>query len=720
MAASLLRLRNFARLERRDLARRWLSKASKSTGSWLNKYGRDLTKEAAHGDPVVGRDEEISRVVSILSRKSKNSAVLVGEAGVGKTAIAEGLAQRLAAGEVPGFLAGARLVELNVGKLLAGTDSWGVLEERVAGLVADAEAAGPGKVVLFVDEIHMLVDASDMLKPALGRGRLRCLGATTHDEYQQFFAPDKAFARRFQKVHVPEPSEDATAVILRRLKPSYEEHHGLHIQDEALVAAIKLAARSVTGRYFPDKAIDLVDEACSTARLQLDLRASHQLGGDDRSSSKTTLQDDHTVVGPDDIAEVVAKWTGIPVTRPGQDERERLAGLPERLQQRVVGQDEAVGAVADAVVRSRSGLGNPKQPSGSFLFLGATGVGKTELAKALAEELFGDEKHLVRIDMSEYVGDWSVSRLIGAPPGYIGYEKGGELTEQVMQRPYSVVLVDEVEKGSDTVMNLFLQILDDGRLTDGKGRTVDFTNTIIIMTSNLGAHHLVGCPPDAADARQRVIADVRSRLRPELINRLDEMVVFRPLSGDTLREVVKLQVADIAARLADGRGIGLDVTDEAADVVQSMSSDQVAMYGARPIKRCLQNMVMTRISRMMVQGEVDDGCNISIDAADDLDELVFNVNKPEKIIEPVLDNKTDEESPPLTNKVKPVPKRREKKVKPESVVHECNISVSDANEPVKTDEELPPLTNQVKPVQKKKKRKGSQASLAGGVQDPCV
>nr|CAB3495670.1 unnamed protein product [Digitaria exilis]CAB3503874.1 unnamed protein product [Digitaria exilis] len=591
MAASLLRLRNFARLERRDLARRWLSKASKSTGSWLNKYGRDLTKEAAHGDPVVGRDEEINRVVSILSRKSKNSAVLVGEAGVGKTAIAEGLAQRLAAGEVPGFLAGARLVELNVGKLLAGTDSWGVLEERVAGLVADAEAAGPGKVVLFVDEIHMLVgagrtgvskvDASDMLKPALGRARLRCLGATTHDEYQQFFAPDKAFARRFQKVHVPEPSEDATAVILRRLKPS----------------------------------------------LKLDLRASHQLGGDDRSS-KTTLQDDRTVVGPDDIAEVVTKWTGIPVTRPGQDERERLACLPERLQQRVVGQHEAVGAVADAVVRSRSGLGNPKQPSGSFLFLGATGVGKTELAKALADQLFGDEKHLVRIDMSEYVGDWSVSRLIGAPPGYIGYEKGGELTEQVMQRPYSVVLVDEVEKGSDAVMNLFLQILDDGRLTDGKGRTVDFTNTIIIMTSNLGAHHLVGCPPDAADARQRVIADVRSRLRPELINRLDEMVVFRPLSGDTLREVVKLQVADIAARLADGRGIGLDVTDEAADVVRSMSSDQVAMYGARPIKRCLQNMVMTRISRMMVHGEVDDGCNISIDAADDMADLVFNSHRP--------------------------------------------------------------------------------------------
>ncbi|KAF8698710.1 hypothetical protein HU200_034962 [Digitaria exilis] len=469
-----------------------------------------------------------------------------------------------------------------------------------------------------------------------------------------------------------------------------------------------LAARYLPGRYFPAKAIDLVDEACSTARLKLDLRASHQLGGDDRSS-KTTLQDDRTVVGPDDIAEVVTKWTGIPVTRPGQDERERLACLPERLQQRVVGQHEAVGAVADAVVRSRSGLGNPKQPSGSFLFLGATGVGKTELAKALADQLFGDEKHLVRIDMSEYVGDWSVSRLIGAPPGYIGYEKGGELTEQVMQRPYSVVLVDEVEKGSDAVMNLFLQILDDGRLTDGKGRTVDFTNTIIIMTSNLGAHHLVGCPPDAADARQRVIADVRSRLRPELINRLDEMVVFRPLSGDTLREVVKLQVADIAARLADGRGIGLDVTDEAADVVRSMSSDQVAMYGARPIKRCLQNMVMTRISRMMVHGEVDDGCNISIDAADDMADLVFNVKKP------------DEESPPLTNKVKPVPKRREKKIKPESVVQECNISVSDANEPVlnnKTDEELPPLTNKVKPVQKKREKKVKPVSVVEECKTP--
>nr|CAB3446164.1 unnamed protein product [Digitaria exilis] len=394
------------------------------------------------------------------------------------------------------------------------------------------------------------------------------------------------------------------------------------------------------------------------------------------------------VVGPEHIAQVVSKWTGIPATRLGQDERRRLLELPERLRQRVVGQDEAVSAVADAVVRSRSGLGNPKQPAGSFLFVGATGVGKTELAKALAEQLFGDERHLVRIDMSEYVDHTSVARLIGAPPGTVGYEKGGQLTDQVMQRPYSVVLLDEVEKGDDAVTNLFLQILDDGRLTDSKGRTVDFTNTIIIMTSNLGAHHLTGGggdDDDDADAQhQRVIADVQRHFRPELINRLDETVVFRPLSGDTMREVVKLQVAGIAARLADSRGIGLDVTDAAAGVVLSTSSGEVAMYGARPIKLCLQSMVMTRISRMMVQGEVEDGCHISIDAADDdmeEEELVFKVKKPEKEAPPPPSSPAsvkDAEISSLDTNNEPV--------------KDCNISAFDANEPVLD------KTGQVKPA----------------------
>ncbi|KAF8642490.1 hypothetical protein HU200_067165 [Digitaria exilis] len=588
--------------------------------------------QAGNGDPVVGRDEEIDRV----------------------TTIAEGLAQRMATrgSDLPGDLAGACLVELSVGKMLAGTRYRGAFEDRVAGVVADAEASG---VVLFVDEIHMLVgagrttgskvDASDILKPALARGRLRCLGATTHDEYQQYFATDKAFERRFQKVHVAEPTQDATADILRRLKPSYEHHHGLHIQDDALLAAVRLAARYLTDRHFPDKAIDLVDEACATARL----RHQHQ---------HTT----RVVVGPEHIAQVVSKWTGIPATRLGQDERRRLLELPERLRQRVVGQDEAVSAVADAVVRSRSGLGNPKQPSGSFLFLGATG-----LAKALAEQLFGDDKHLVRIDMSEYVDHTSVARLIGAPPG--------------------VVLLDEVEKGDDAVTNLFLQILDDGRLTDSKGRTVDFTNTIIIMTSNLGEHHLTGGGGGCDVQHQRVIADVQRKFRPELINRLDETVVFRPLSGDAMREVVKLQVAGIAARLADSGGIGLDVTDAAAGVVLSRSSGEVAMYGARPIKRCLQSMVMTRISRMMVQGEVEDGCHISIDAAaDDMEEaeLVFKVKKPEKIImeapppPPSPASVKDAEISSLDTNNEPV--------------KDCNISAFDANERVLD------KTGQVKPA----------------------
>ncbi|CAN6289184.1 unnamed protein product [Urochloa humidicola] len=580
---------------------------------WLDKYGRDLTEHAARGggggDPVVGRDAEIDRVVSILSRRSKNSAVLVGAPGVGKTAIAEGLAQRLAAGSVPGALAGARLVELSVPSMMSGIKYAGTLEERVTGVIADAEAAlDKRKVVLFVDEIHTLVgsgrtesggmDASDMLKPALARGGIRCLGATTDDEYLRVFAGDRALERRFQKVRVAEPGEEGTLAILRRLRPAYQEHHGLTITDEALAAAVRLAGRYVTGRHFPDKAIDLVDEACATARLHLDSRAGGSQGG--RGSE--TIQDQ--TIGPDHMAQVVSNWTGIPVTRMGQDERRRLLDLPEMLRRRVVGQDEAVAAVANAVLRSRCGLGNPGQPSGSFLFLGPTGVGKTELAKALAEQLFGDENHLIRIDMSEYVGNASVTRLIGAPPGTVGYGEGGQLTEQVMRRPYSVVLFDEVEKGDDKVFDLFLQILGDGRLTDAKGRTVDFTNTIVIMTSNLGARH------------------VARRFRPELINRLDETVAFRPLSGEALREVVRMQLA--------ARGIGLDVADAAVDAVLSVSSDQVAAYGARPIKRCLESAVVTRIARMMVEEEVDDGCSISIGA--DGGELVFSVEKPERRI----------------------------------------------------------------------------------------
>ncbi|RLN07317.1 chaperone protein ClpB1-like [Panicum miliaceum] len=563
----------------------------------LSSFGRNLTVAAESADPVVCREDEIDRVVCILSRKSKNSAVLVGAPGVGKTAIAEGLAQRIARGEVSGVLAGARVVELSVAAMISGTTFRGTFEERVTGVLAEAEAAGPGKVVLFVDEIHMLLgagrvagscmDASNMLKPALARGRVRCLGATTHDEYQRYFVRDAAFERRFQKVHVAEPSEVDTVAILRRLKAAYEEHHGMEIQDEALVAAARLSGRYIPARHYPDKAIDLVDEACATARLLMDRRKKQ---GASSSGQPLLVPKDENVVGPDHIAQIVSKWTGIPVASLGQDERKRLLELPKRLHKRVVDQDEAVDVVAEAVVRSRSGLGNPDQPSGSFLFLGPTGVGKTELAKALAEQLFGNEKLLVRIDMSEYVSSNSVTRLIGSAPGSLGYEKGGQLTEMVRQRPYSVVLFDEVEKANSTVTNLFLQILDDGRLTDGQGRTRHF--------------------------------------RPELINRLGEVVLFHQLSGEQLRKIARMQLKGLAARLAD-KGVGLDVTDAAIDVVLSRSSDQVQMYGARPIKRFLQKNIMTRISKMVVQEEVDDDCYVSVDADGEKKELVFTVENPE-------------------------------------------------------------------------------------------
>ncbi|KAF7043730.1 hypothetical protein CFC21_053050 [Triticum aestivum] len=598
----------------------------------LDTFGCDLTAAAANADPVVGREDEIDRVVCILSRKSKNSAVLVGAAGVGKTAIAEGLAQRIARGEVSGVLAGARVVEINVAAMVSGTRARGTFEERFTGLIAEVEAAVAGKVVLFIDEIHTLLgagrfsgcmDAANMLKPALARGRVRCLGATTHAEYHHYFLQDKALERRFQKVHVSEPSEDETVAILRRLKAAYEEHHGMEIQDEALVAAAKLSGRYIPARHFPDKAIDLVDEACATARLVMDRRKKQATGDGDKPLAP---KDEN--VGLDHIAQIVSKWTGIPVTSLGTDERKRLLELPKRLHWRVIDQDEAVNVVAEAVVRSRSGLGEPNQPSGSFLFLGPTGVGKTELAKALAEQLFGNEKLLVRIDMSEYMGSSSVTRLIGASPGSYGYEKGGQLTELVRQRPYSVVLLDEVEKADAAVLNVFLQILDDGRVTDGHGRTINFTNTIIIMTSNLGAHHLLAraATKDMEATRKRVIADVRRHFRPELINRLSEMVIFRPLSGEQLRRVARMQLKGIAARLAE-KGIGLDVTDAALDVILSRSTDQVQMYGARPIKRCLQKNVMTRISKMVVREEVNDDCYVSVDADEEKKDLVFAVDK---------------------------------------------------------------------------------------------
>eukprot|EP01130_Rhizamoeba_saxonica_P008632 TRINITY_DN348_c0_g1_i1.p1 TRINITY_DN348_c0_g1~~TRINITY_DN348_c0_g1_i1.p1 ORF type:complete len:730 (-),score=199.07 TRINITY_DN348_c0_g1_i1:24-2213(-) len=697
----------------------------------LLKFGEDFTAKAKSGkmDPVIGRNEEVRRVIRILSRRTKNNPVLIGEPGVGKTAIIEGLAQRIVRDDVPTNLR-CRLFSLDIGALVAGAKYRGEFEERLKSVLKEVKDSDGG-VILFIDEIHLIVgagkaggamDAANLLKPMLARGELRCIGATTLDEYRQHIEKDAAFERRFQQVYVKEPSVEDTISILRGLKERYESHHGVTITDRALIDAAFLSDRYITSRFLPDKAIDLIDEACANIRvsldsqpevidqlqrrkLQLEVEATAMKKEDDSKSAKrlediiseladigeklnvlvakyekekarvdrssrlkvkltkaltdleiaqrrrdyekisdlefglipelkeqikkieqsniknesgSLLSD---IVDSQHISEIIARWTGIPVSKLNESEREKLLHLSEELHKRVVGQDEAVEAVSDAVLRSRAGLSNENQPIGSFLFLGPTGVGKTELAKSLAYELFDDENNMVRIDMSEYMEQHSVSRLVGAPPGYVGHEDGGQLTEAVRRRPYTVVLFDEVEKAHPQVWNILLQVLDDGILTDNKGRTVDFSNTVIILTSNLGAEYLALLETDyiADDVKEQVFEVVRRHFKPEFLNRLDDMVVFSPLSKVQLRTIVALQFVDLQSRLKE-RNITISVTEDGIDCI--IENAYEAAYGARPIKRFIERNIGTEVGRLIVSGELEDGSILEITGIGN--EIVFN------------------------------------------------------------------------------------------------
>ncbi|MFD7919323.1 ATP-dependent Clp protease ATP-binding subunit [Streptomyces sp. NPDC059740] len=642
----------------------------------LDKFGRDLTLLAKEGrvDPVIGRDEEIEQTVEILARRGKNNPVLIGEAGVGKTAVVEGLAQRIVDGDVPDNLLGRSVVQVDFGAMVAGTKYRGDFEERLSGLIDEVRAHSE-ELIVFIDEVHTVVgaggggsdggsmDASNMLKPALARGELHVIGATTLEEHRRYIEKDAALARRFQPVLVPEPSTADAVEILRGLRDRYEAHHQVRYTDEALVAAVELSDRYLTGRFLPDKAIDLIDQAGARVRLRSSTRGT-DVRALEREAEQVRRDKDQAVAAEDyerasalrdrltelesrlgqktgsrqqdevgrisevtveDIADIVSRQTGIPVSNLTKEERERLLGLEEHLRQRVIGQDEAVSAVADAVLRSRAGLSSEDRPIGSFLFLGPTGVGKTELARALAEALFGTDDRMVRLDMSEYQERHTVSRLVGAPPGYVGHEDAGQLTETVRRNPYSLLLLDEVEKAHPDVFNILLQVLDDGRLTDSQGRTVDFTNTVIVMTSNLGSEAITGRgavlgfgaggeEADEEGRRERVLRPLREHFRPEFLNRIDEIVIFRQLTDAQLRQITGMLLEETRRRM-HAQDLTIDFSDAAVDWLARRG--YAPEYGARPLRRTIQREVDNRLSRMLLGGELAPHSRILCDVAED-------------------------------------------------------------------------------------------------------